>query len=352
MSLSGPIVSVIIPLYNAEKYISETLKSVLNQTYQNFEIIVVNDGSSDRGPEICQAFAQSHPDLQIRIISQANRGLPGARNTGIRSAKGEYLALLDSDDLWHPRKLESHIQHLQRSPLVGISFSYSEFIDEANHPLGLYQNTARLTKITPEYILCRNPVGNGSTAVMRRSSMNDIRFSKDLEGQSEDYYFDEELRAKSADATDVEFWLRFCLTTNWHLEGIPEVLTYYRINSGGLSANALHQLHALDRVIEKTRTYAPKMIANCESLARAYHFRYTARRMVTMGDGNMAVEMLHQALRSNWRILLEEPNKTLVTTIAVYCIRYLPRNLYRLMEGFAMNLISKPSRITSKGHPS
>lgn len=337
-----PKVSVVIPLYNTEQYIARTLQSALNQTYTDFEILIVDDGSTDRGVEICQSFS----DSRIKILQQANKGLPGARNTGIRHAQGDYIALLDSDDCWSPQKLDRHVAHLEQNPDVGISFCYSEFINESDKRLGLYQKSKRLTGITPDYILCRNPVGNGSAAVIRRSVLKDIEFQAEIQGKVERCYFDEHLRERSADATDVEFWLRTCITTKWIIAGIPEVLTYYRINGGGLSANAIQQLYALDRVIEKTRTYAPDVIARCESLARAYHFRYTARRLVTLGESKTAIKMLHSSLRSDWRIIRDEPRKTLLTALAVYFMHYLPETIYRPLQSLAMKAIARPSQDT------
>ena len=337
-----PKVSVVIPLYNTEQYIARTLQSALNQTYTDFEILIVDDGSTDRGVEICQSFS----DSRIKILQQANKGLPGARNTGIRHAQGNYIALLDSDDCWSPQKLDRHVAHLEQNPDVGISFCYSEFINESDKRLGLYQKSKRLTGITPDYILCRNPVGNGSSAVIRRSVLQDIEFQAEIQGKTERCYFDEHLRERSADATDVEFWLRTCITTKWIIAGIPEVLTYYRINGGGLSANAIQQLYALDRVIEKTRTYAPDVIARCESLARAYHFRYTARRLVTLGESKTAIKMLHSSLRSDWRIIRDEPRKTVLTALAVYLMHYLPATFYSPLQSLAMKAIARPSQDT------
>lgn len=119
-------VSVIIPVYNADKYIAATVESVLAQTYKNFEILIIDDGSPDKSLKVCQQFQ----DSRIKIICQANRGLPGARNTGIRHAQGDYIAFLDADDIWLPNKLEKHVNHLNNSPTVGISFCYSAFINE------------------------------------------------------------------------------------------------------------------------------------------------------------------------------------------------------------------------------
>ncbi|OKH34565.1 glucosyl transferase [Calothrix sp. HK-06] len=312
-------VSVIIPVYNAERYVAATIESVLSQTYENFEIIIVDDGSPDNSIEVCQKFT----DSRIRIIRQKNRGLPGARNTGIRHAKGDYLAFLDADDIWLPTKLEKHVYHLNSSPTVGISFCYSSFINQQGNPTGLYQKPRKLYDITPSYILCRNPVGNGSAAVIRREVFEKIKFQDNLYSIVEDYYFDERLRHAKADATDIECWLRISIQTHWRHEGLPEALTLYRLNSGGLSANALKQLEALETVIEKTRSYAPDIIAHCEKAAKAYHLRYTARRLVSLGDGRTAVKLFNQVLANHWRILLEEPGKTLLTGFAAYVVWFL-----------------------------
>lgn len=309
-------VSVIIPVYNVEKYVAATIQSVLSQTYENFEILIVDDGSPDKSIEVCKLFK----DSRIKIIHQLNRGLAGARNTGIRHASGDYLAFLDADDIWLPEKLEKHVHHLNNSPTVGISFCYSAFINEKGNYTGLYQKPRKLYDITPSYVLCRNPVGNGSAPVIRREVFQDIKFEGNLHGSIEDYYFDESLRR----AEDIECWLRISIQTHWRHEGIPEALTLYRLSSSGLSANALKQLEALEHVVEKTRSYAPDIIARCEKVARAYHLRYTVRRLVSLGDGVTAVNLFNQVLANHWRILLEEPGKTVLTGCAAYvlCLLY------------------------------
>jgi len=305
-------VSVIIPVYNAEKYIAATVQSVLSQTYKNFEIIIVDDGTPDNSVKVCQQFN----DSRIKIIHQRNRGLPGARNTGIRHAQGDYLAFLDADDIWLPEKLEKHVEHLNNSPTVGISFCYSAFINEQGNSTGICQKPRKLYDITPSYVLCRNPVGNGSAAVIRREVFEDIKFQDNLYGTVEDFYFDERLRR----AEDIECWLRISIRTHWRHEGIPEILTFYRITSSGLSANALTQLKALEEVVEMTRAYAPDIIARCEKAAKAYHLRYTVRRLVSLGDGLTAAKLFNQVLANHWRILLEEPVKTVLTGVAAYVL--------------------------------
>lgn len=109
-----PVISVVIPLYNKAPYIERAVRSVLNQTFQAFEIVVVNDGSSDDGTEIVRRMN----DPRIRIIDQDNAGVSAARNRGVAEAKGELIAFLDADDLWKPDHLESAVSLLQKYPKI------------------------------------------------------------------------------------------------------------------------------------------------------------------------------------------------------------------------------------------
>lgn len=328
-------VSVIIPVYRVEKFIAATVQSVLEQTYKDFELLIVDDGSPDQSIEICQRFN----DPRVKIICQENRGVSSARNTGIRYARGNYLAFLDADDLWLPEKLGKHVEHLDKFPSVGVSFSCSAFIDEAGQPLGIYQ-ISKLKEITPRYVLCRNPVGNGSVPVIRREVFEAIRFQEHLEGTGKDCYFDEQFHHFE----DVECWLRIALTTNWQIAGIPEALTLYRVNSGGASANLLKQLEDLEKVLEKTRAYAPDLIAEWGNAAKAYELRKLARWAVRLQEAPTAVEMSHRALFTHWHILLEEPRRTLLTLAAAYSLLLLPRPLYHQIENLALRMVGAAQR--------
>ena len=117
-----PKVSVVIPSYNCELYIAETINSVLNQSHKNIELIVVDDGSTDRTREIVASFGP-----QVRLIAQTNSGRCAARNLGIREAVGEYICLLDHDDYWFPDKLERQLAEFQQHPEAG--GVYSSYID-------------------------------------------------------------------------------------------------------------------------------------------------------------------------------------------------------------------------------
>jgi glycosyltransferase involved in cell wall biosynthesis len=321
--------SVIIPVYNVQKYIATAVQSVLDQTYENFELLIVDDGSPDRSVEICEQFT----DPRIRIIRQKNRGLAGARNTGIRHAQGQYLAFLDGDDFWEPEMLAQNIAHLQSSPEVGVSFNRSAFVDEQGKSLGTY-TMPQLQDIDVVCLLRGSPISNGSAVVIRRQVFEEIRFQDNLYGTVEDFYFDENFRR----AEDIECWIRIVIQTPWKIAGIPEALTLYRVNSGGLSANFFKQLEACEQVIEKTRSYAPEQIAAWENMARAYQMRYLARSAVRFKDGAVAVQLMHGALLTYWHILLEEPRRTVLTWIAAYLLCLLPQSIYYQVENLGAKM--------------
>lgn len=131
--------TVVIPLYNKRNYIKNTIQSVLNQTFKDFEILIVNDGSTDGSEEVVKTFKNS----RIRLISQENKGVSEARNKGISEAKGEYIALLDADDYWYPHHLNSLKQLIELFPEAGLYGDRYEII--------LQNKTARLSSLS-EYI--------------------------------------------------------------------------------------------------------------------------------------------------------------------------------------------------------
>ena len=305
-----PKASIVVPAYNVAETLPETLTSLLAQSAQDFEIVVVDDGSTDATAEIVQRLS----DPRIRLVSQDNRGLAGARNTGIAAARGAYIGLCDGDDLWRPGKLAAHIAHLDARPEVGISYSGSEFIDAASRPLGLFQRP-RLCGVDAAHLFRRNPIGNGSAPVLRRAMLDRVAYRPAGEVQR-DWWFDETFRQSE----DIEMWLRLALTTDWEIEGLPGALTLYRVNGGGLSANTGRQLAAWERMVEKLTPLNPAFFAAHAPAARAYQLRYLARRAVSDGDGPRACDLVLRALASSRRPLAEEPAKTLTTCAAAVAL--------------------------------
>ncbi len=139
--MNTPKISVIMPAYNQEKYIGDAIKSVIGQTYDNWELIVVDDGSVDRTAEIIVSFS----DQRIRCIRQPNRGVCEARNLGICEADGEYIAFLDADDQFHPEKLMTQVKYLKENSEVGLVFVSRIEIDQHGNPLNFYSYDGEVT---------------------------------------------------------------------------------------------------------------------------------------------------------------------------------------------------------------
>ncbi|WP_170359505.1 glycosyltransferase family 2 protein [Ruegeria arenilitoris] len=307
-----PQASIIVPAYNTAATLAETLASLLSQTHDDFEIIIVDDGSQDETPAIARAHAT---DPKVRVIRQENRGLAGARNTGIAAARGEFVGFCDADDLWLPEKLATHVRHLQAEPDVAISYSGSAMVDEGGRLMRVRQSP-RLRDVTAAHVLKRNPIGNGSAAVMRKSALLDLAYRPAFETKR-DWVFDETFRQSE----DIECWLRLMLTTDWQIGGVPGLLTRYRIHATGLSAALDRQLQAWERMVDKLRPLNPEFFARHEAAARAYQLRYLARRAVSNLDAHKAWELAQRSVSTSALPVIEEPAKTLTTIIAAAALR-------------------------------
>lgn len=118
--MDNKLVSVVMPIYNAEKYLKDNLPLLINQTYKNFELILVNDGSKDKSLAICQDFAKK--DSRIKVISQENKGVSSARNLGIENSKGEYICFVDADDFTMPNYLSTLVSTIENNDLGIVNF--------------------------------------------------------------------------------------------------------------------------------------------------------------------------------------------------------------------------------------
>ena len=204
----NPSVSVIIPTYNRADIILETIESVFNQTYQNFEIVIVDDGSSDNTKEVIENLKNP----RIKYIYQKNSGPSAARNNGIKNAKGELIAFLDSDDLWLKDKLEKQINILNYRPEIGIISCWAVGITFDNRIL--YKRTGS-AKNNKEFIrgVLFNPdsVISGTPAIIiKRECFDKVGF------------FDEEMKCLE----DWDMWFRIALEYEFFC--VNEILTYFR----------------------------------------------------------------------------------------------------------------------------
>ncbi len=207
-------VTVIIPAYNAEKFIEQTIDSVLAQTFQDFEIIVINDGSRDKTAEIVNSYGFS-----VRCIQTTNGGVSRARNLGINNALGEYIAFLDSDDLWEPTKLEKQVALLDENPNIGLCFTALERVDQNLKLIG--KTEAHNYPDFCEALLLYSCVVTGScSSVMLRTNI-----AKQTGG------FD----TVFTNYEDWEYWLQLSLVTEF--APISEYLVKYRTLAGSASFN-------------------------------------------------------------------------------------------------------------------
>jgi glycosyltransferase involved in cell wall biosynthesis len=300
MNPSCPRVSVIIPAYNAEAFIGETLASVQGQTFTDWEVVVVDDGSGDRTANIVLQLQSTDP--RIRLIHQTNQGVSAARNLGIAQSQGDILAFLDADDQWLPSKLSAHLQQFEANPSLGVSFDRVEFLSQVGEATGQF-STGRLTGIMPQHLLSENPTTTTSSWVVRREVFDQVgRFCPTM-NYSE----------------DLEWLLRVRCTQRWNIEGLPQGLTHYRTSSGGLSADLYRMEAGWNALAQEAQQYAPDLIAQYFATAQAIHLRYLARRAFRLRlPAEIGVDFMTRALRSDGLLLLREPRRTLLTLLAVY----------------------------------
>ena len=308
-----PAVSVVMPVYNVERFVVQAVLSVLDQSFQDFELIIVDDGSRDHSIALCETWA----DHRTRIVHQVNAGLAAARNTGIAAARGEFVALLDSDDAWTQDKLARHVEALRANPTAGAAYAGSVLIDEGSRSIGIEQRP-RLGAVTARQVFCCQVIQNGSSPVFRKAALEEAALRP--AGTDRVWYFDETLRRSE----DVECWTRIALTTKWGFVGIPGAFTLYRVNQGGLSADVIRQLESWERAVEKITAYAPDFIAEHEPEARARELRYLARRCFQIRDRGLGFGFATASLRAWPQLVLREPVKTLTTLIACGLLRLLP----------------------------
>lgn len=212
------LVSIIIPVYNASKFLNDTLNTILNQTYTNFEALFVNDCSSDNSADIIL----NCNDERVKLINnEKNSGAAVSRNNGIKNAKGRFICFLDSDDLWEANKLEEQVKFMKENNSI-FSYTSYEFADENGKPNG--------KKVyVPESITYKQALKN--TTIWTSTVMFDMeKLTK------ENIYMPDVRRGQ-----DTATWWKVLKIID-HADGLNKVLSYYRRSSNSLSANKIKAL--------------------------------------------------------------------------------------------------------------
>lgn len=244
-----PLVSVVIPAFNAEKYIKETIDSVLKQTCKDFEIIVVDDGSTDKTKKILEQYID-----RINYIFQENSGPSKARNTGIKIAKGEYIAFLDADDLWPKSKLALQVDFMELHPDIDMVFadmmtfnqdgvilkSYLKNIKRENFYNILLQEQHELKD--PFLMLLRANFIPTGTVMVRRGMLEKYNIK-----------FDENISS----VEDLDYWMRVSIFSK--IGFIPEILKRKREHEENISKNLLKAKISAIYVRERIQKEFPKL---------------------------------------------------------------------------------------------
>ncbi len=217
-----PLVSVIVPAYNAEATLAETLGSIAAQTYPNIEIVVVDDGSTDRTREVASLFAAT--DARARVVSIPNSGVAVARNTGAAHTSGPFLAPIDADDLWHPRYLETLVGMMLAAPeLPAFAYAPCRLIDPESNVIGSGPNPGCSGKVVYR-MLFSNLVGNGSGMVIARTAFNATGG------------YDPRLHAADRQGCE-DYLLQLMLANHGPACAAEEFLVGYRKSDGAMSRN-------------------------------------------------------------------------------------------------------------------
>ena len=251
------MVSIIIPTYNAEKSIRQTIESVIAQSYDNWEMIVVDDCSKDGTREVIKAYAEK--DSRIRLISlNKNNGSPAApRNIGISEANGEWVAFLDADDIWHPRKLELQIAAIQSTQANFCSTQMKDFFDKEEVRF-LEPDKVNIEKITFSRQLRRFRTPTSSVIARR-----DLLLAEP---------FNEDPRYKARE--DLECWLRIHERINYSIKVLFPLL-YYRIVQGQISGSKWGMFRKTYMVFSEYRMASGKMLGWKRYLYTATHILYS-----------------------------------------------------------------------------
>jgi glycosyltransferase involved in cell wall biosynthesis len=280
-----PLVSVIIPAYNAEQFVERTLNSVLNQTYQNLEVIVVNDGSHDRTAEIVSEIA--HRDDRVILLHQSNSGVAVARNLGIQHSKGEFIAPIDADDIWYPKNIEKQVQYiLQAETSVGLVYSWSIDINENDEVEGEFRASSIEGEVYTTLLL-HDFIANASSTLIRRECFERVG----------GYNID--LKAHNAQGSeDWDLYLR--IAQYYHFQAVPEFLVGYRKLPNSMSCNYASMAKSRELVWKSIRQRHPSVPATIYRLSTSSYYMNLARQSSRCGRHRDTLFSIYKALRSDF----------------------------------------------------
>lgn len=279
-----PQVTVIIPVYNGASYIEETIISVLEQTYQDFELLIVNDGSTDNTLSILKKY-ESNP--KVLILNKSNGGLSSARNYGIKSAKGKYISLLDADDLWEKTKLEEQIIKIQSvGEKTGIIFTDCTYIDSRGQVLKndheYYHLDENFCGNVYERLISKNQIcGSGSAVLIPKNIFEKVGL------------FDEKLKS----CEDHEMWLR--IAKKYEVDYVKQRLVKIRVHPEGMQRNS-NRMFLFYFVVLARQSQDPKYKAIAFKEAEwLYNHQLTFKKWINLVNHKNSFEEIKPLIEKN-----------------------------------------------------
>ena len=294
-----PLVSVIVPAYNAEQFIARTLLSVLNQTYKNLEVLVVDDGSKDRTAEIVEDIATK--DSRVTLLRQQNSGVAKARNSAIVNAKGEYIAPIDADDIWYPQKIEKQIEvFLNSEPSVGLVYAWSVFIDESDRITNLphktnlfhFSNVASVEGKVYLPLIYLNFLGNGSVPLIRKSCLNKVGNYNEL--------------LKEQGALNCEDWdMQLRIAEFYQYKVVPNFLVGYRRLPNSKSGNHLKVAKSYNIMMASIREKYPQIPELVFRWSKSHFYSNLFAKSYKNEQHLATIYLLREAVKADYKILIK-----------------------------------------------
>jgi glycosyltransferase involved in cell wall biosynthesis len=282
--MDKPLVSVIIPAFNAASDVRQTLDSVLAQTYQEIEVIVVDDGSVDDTSAVVENFARRDP--RLKLLRQANAGVGAARNVAICAARGTYIAPLDADDSWFPEKLEKQVACMEQSGTdTGLVYCWSTLADRHGELVDNVSTSTLEGRLRHALVLI-NVLGNASVPLFRAAALEKVGL-----------YL---TRAEQGGAQGCEDWdLALRVAEISTVRVVPEYLVTYRQNSSSMSVNAKSMAASYAIIMRRARQRNCDLPPAAFRWSAGYFYLYLAHQSQACGRYSECLSFLEEAVRAN-----------------------------------------------------
>lgn len=276
-----PTISIITPAYNAERTILETIESVQKQTYSDFELIVINDGSKDRTLEL----VQSVKDERLKVFSYENGGVCVARNRGLSHVTGEFIAFIDADDLWTADKLELQLAALQQHPDAGVAYSWTYFMYDQEGSVVPGKPVFFEGNVYPN-LLIENFLAHGSNPLIRKEAIESVG----------------EFDSTFPHCADWDFYRR--LAVHWNFVLVRKHQIYYRQSSGSMTSKIDGIEKQMLVMFEKAYQTAPPEYQYLKNQSLAWLYEYCTQQYLQYSTD---LSGINQAGKKLWKAILMHP---------------------------------------------